>query len=219
MKRLLPVILIFTLALIFFSLIPKALPSPKPASPLPAPQSSGTPHSAIFYPITNYASRLSLRHFGQHLSPRDVGSVPCGEAFTGFHTGDDLEISPDEKDEDVPVYSVSKGTVTSVDSVSGYGGLIIISSELAGQPVTLYYGHVSLGSVIPAKGASVSPGEKLALLGAGCTRETSNERKHLHFGIHKGQTIDLRGYVQNQSDLTDWLNPEETLRSVSAISP
>jgi len=44
-------------------------------------------------------------------------------------------------------------------------------------------------------------------LGKGYSDETDGERKHLHFAIHKGTKIDVRGYVQTKGELQDWLNP------------
>ncbi len=39
-------------------------------------------------------------------------------------------------------------------------------------------------------------------------KETDGERKHLHLGIHKGTVVDLRGYVDSELDLKNWINPE-----------
>jgi len=39
------------------------------------------------------------------------------------------------------------------------------------------------------------------------TKETDEERKHLHFGIHEGESVNLLGYVQNTNELSGWLDP------------
>ena len=52
-------------------------------------------------------------------------------------------------------------------------------------------------------------GEQMALLGKGDSIETDYERKHLHFSINK-KSADLRGYVQNKDELSDWENPLES---------
>lgn len=180
---------------------------------------SPKPIPAFFYPITSYSSRLMLRRFGQLISTPDQKTVPCGEAFVGFHTGDDLETFPSETNVDVPVYAVAAGTINSAEYIGGYGGLLILDAQIQGSPVTIYYGHVNLSSVSRQRGNLVSPGEKLAILGKACSPETAGERKHLHFAIHKGSSVDVRGYVQTNEDLGSWLNPEETLKSLAAVDP
>ncbi|MCL4390115.1 MAG: M23 family metallopeptidase [Patescibacteria group bacterium] len=183
--------------------------SPKPTiAPIPAP--------AFYYPITNYASRLQLRPFGQYISTTDQKTVVCGAAFVGWHTGDDLETTPAEKDSPAPVYSIAAGKILQVSAVSGYGGLIVAAYTLAGQDVTAYYGHVNLTSALAAPGDNVAAGQKLADLGAACSAQTDGERKHLHFAIHKGPTIDVRGYVSTQSELSNWLNPALELAKLGA---
>jgi hypothetical protein len=48
----------------------------------------------------------------------------------------------------------------------------------------------------------------LGILGKGYSGETNGERKHLHLGFHKGNGINLLGYVNTQEQLIDgWLDP------------
>ena len=36
-------------------------------------------------------------------------------------------------------------------------------------------------------------------------------RKHLHLGIHHGSAIELKGYVQEEAELKDFVDPEGVL--------
>ena len=53
----------------------------------------------------------------------------------------------------------------------------------------------------------LAPGDVVGVLGAAFSKETAGERKHLHFGIHKGVRLDLRGYVDAKEALANWLDP------------
>jgi hypothetical protein len=44
------------------------------------------------------------------------------------------------------------------------------------------------------------------MLGKGHSPETDGVRKHLHLGIHKGTSIDIRGYVPTQDSVEQWLD-------------
>ncbi len=72
--------------------------------------------------------------------------------------------------------------------------------------MTAVYGHIKYFSVEKEAGDLVEKGEQIAILGTKGL-ETDDERKHLHFGIHKGSEVDIRGYVQNKSELSAWLDP------------
>ncbi len=159
------------------------------------------------FPISNFSDRITFRTFGQLVSSGEEKKVVCGKAFSGYHTGIDLETTPTEQNSDVPVYSISAGKVVLADFVSGYGGLIVILDSNR----TIYYGHVNIASSTVKKGDTVILGEKLAVLGKGCSSETDGERKHLHFAIHQGQIIDVRGYVPTKSELSVWLDPNTNL--------
>ena len=88
---------------------------------------------------------------------------------------------------------------------SGYGGVLAQNCILAGEPVAVVYGHIALGSVTAKVGDELKSGEQIAALGEPGI-DTDGERKHLHLGIHKGSQVDIRGYVQNQSELGGWLD-------------
>lgn len=186
------------------SLFSLAAPKPPVIPVTPAPTN-------FAYPISNYQNRLTLRHFGQLLTAKDQGTVSCGAAFTGYHTGDDLETTAAEANLTIPVYSILNGKILEVSHVQGYGGLIVASYTINNQPVTAYYGHISLESALVKPGDLVSLGEKIADLGSACSNQTDGERKHLHFAIHQGKTIDVRGYVPTSGELSSWLPPAATL--------
>lgn len=191
------------------------VPSPSPTASI----SQRTIKKELYYPLTNYAARITNRGYGKAVTPSDSASFPCGGNFSGVHTGDDLEVTTDELSAEVPVYAVATGTVRQVGTVGGYGGLAIIEHVLAGQTVTAYYGHIALPKTTIKVGDVVSPGQQLSVLGTACSAQTAGERKHLHFAIHSGTAIDVKGYVVNQTLVRNWLNPKETLSTLKAAEP
>ena len=70
----------------------------------------------------------------------------------------------------------------------------------------MIYGHLKLSSIKANLNQTIDKANPIGILGQGFSYETDNERKHLHLGIHKGTLIDLRGYVQNQSELSVWID-------------
>jgi murein DD-endopeptidase MepM/ murein hydrolase activator NlpD len=171
----------------------------------------------LYYPMTNFNNRITFRSFGQLVKPTDTVS-PCGAPFSGYHDADDLEVTAAEVNTDVPVYAITDGMVLEVGPVSGYGGLLVLGVTIKRQSYTVYYGHINLGSTTLVAGNSVVAGQRLASLGAQCSAQTDGERKHLHFAIHIGTAIDVRGYVPTLSVLADWVNPKVFLAEDSASS-
>ena len=161
-------------------------------------------------PITGGMSRVTKKPFGLFVSPGHSPIAP--EKFIGYHTGTDFETSPDEQTADVPIFAACDGKLLLKKYASGYGGVAVESCVLNNQDVTLIYGHLRLDSIVPKTGDALTAGEKISVLGTGYSSETDGERKHLHFGIHKGTEVSILGYVQNQSDLSGWLNPADYLR-------
>lgn len=173
--------------------------------------------SQYYFPLSDYFNRIKIRKFSQYFGPNDPKpAMECGRVFVGFHDGDDLEVASSEKNSDVPVKAVVSGKIVQAGHVNGYGGLLIESGELAGEPVTIYYGHVDLGSISKKVGDTVEAGEEIANLGEGCSSETDGERKHLHFAIKKGKDVDVRGYVPSEQVLSNWQNPGELLKRLTA---
>lgn len=168
---------------------------------------------AFYYPMVDYQQHISRKAFGQFIP--DDGT----DRFTGYHTGDDIEVS--DVTAEVPVYAITDALVTSKQYVSGYGGVVIIEFEDAeGDVYHALYGHVDLASVPFEVGESVARGDQLAVLGDHESAETDGERKHLHFGIYAYASTELyAGYVQDDADLVAWENPSQFLRDRYAQAP
>lgn len=173
----------------------------------------------LYFPMTGYKERTTVRPFGTLVDPDDHHSLPCGDQFEGFHTADDLEVIDEEIDREVPVFAITTGKVVQIGEVEGYGGLVVIDHEVEGKNVAVYYGHIDLSSVKVLENGPVKAGEKIANLGDHCSVESSFERKHLHFGIHKDPDIDVRGYVPTLEELNNWYDPEKLFRSNNVKEP
>lgn len=168
--------------------------------------------TSLAQPLERANERPKKLTFGLYVTP-DPAQNPIDppERFIGYHTALDFEIFPEEKDQAVSVYSICPGKVVYKNTVEGYGGTLIQSCVIQGQEVTVLYGHLKPSSMSIEKDAALKAGEKLGVLGAHLSEETSQTRKHLHLGIHKGNRIELRGYVQAKSDLDQYLNPAPLL--------
>jgi len=148
----------------------------------------------------DFMKRITKKKFGDYV---DKDSSPIQpEKFEGFHTGVDYEF--DDIDVDVPVYAVSDGVVVFKKWVSGYGGTVVVESLIDNRKVYLLYGHLLLESI--TNNEVVLKGDRLGILGHGYSYETDNARKHLHLAISK-EKLDLRGYVIDKEELTDWIDP------------
>lgn len=161
----------------------------------------------IVVPLDKVKKRVTKKPFGIFITPKDSPVQP--EKFRGYHTGIDYEVFPEEMKADVSVRAVCPGTIAVKRSATGYGGVIVERCELGGGPVTVVYGHLALGSVTADIGESVEQGDVIGVLGTAGSADTDSERKHLHLGIHKGEVIDIRGYVAEQKMLDQWLDPCE----------
>jgi hypothetical protein len=186
---------------------PISVPVPPPVDPLL------NTTTGLDYPMPDFALRNSVNFFGTYYpsgTPRSQypdSVCPNNTLYTGYHAADDLEIMPTEQNIDVPVYAVSDGVVQFAGSASGYGGLVIISFTYQNQSYTALYGHVDTRTLKFAKGQKVSKGNVLANLAPACSSYSGNNRKHLHFAIHKGTSIVESGYVSTKSALDNWLDP------------
>lgn len=219
-----PLILIAILVILILGL---AIMSQKKSSNPPAknPTTSTTAEKnpienanyKYFYPINNYEGRLTVRWFGKYVSASEKPPT-CGRTFVGFHDADDLEIFKGEVNETVPVYAIADSKLIEFSEVAGYGGLLVLEANINGQKYTLNYGHIKLSSVRFQKGDDVPAGAQVAELGQGCSAETDGERKHLHFAIHKGDGVDVRGYLNSEQELASWENPKEFLQNLQAVN-
>ena len=151
----------------------------------------------VYLPIDDYELRRSYKGFGEYIEDR----------FTGYHIGDDIEYV--DVTDDVPVYAMADGTISYLDSVWGYGGLLMIEHVIDDVTYQALYGHIDLRSVPYGVGDAVVAGEKVAILGEPHEGETSGERKHLHFGLYKGTDIRFQGYASTTSEVEDWVNPSD----------
>jgi murein DD-endopeptidase MepM/ murein hydrolase activator NlpD len=173
---------------------------------------NGNAHGFV-HPMERYEKRPKLLTFGLYVTP-DPARNPINppERFEGYHTALDLEVFPEELDQAVPVFAACQGEIVEKSESEGYGGVVIQNCKLDNETVTVLYGHLALNSIHQERGQTIKAGTKLGILGDNKSAETSFTRKHLHFQIHKGDALELRGYVQSESELSSYINPEEVLK-------
>ncbi|NTW30834.1 MAG: M23 family metallopeptidase [Candidatus Moranbacteria bacterium] len=166
---------------------------------------------AYIFPIERADERVTKKPFGVHITKAASPVQP--ERFSGYHTGTDFEVFPDETDTDVGISAICDGVLLMKRSASGYGGVAAQSCTYDGRPITVVYGHLRLSSIPVKVGEPIAAGDFLGNLGAGYSSETDGERKHLHLGIHRGDIVDIRGYVTTVRQLSDWIDPYVLIRS------
>lgn len=172
--------------------------SPDISSPNPQAMSGFQP------PLAKASNRVTKKSFGVYITPATSPIQP--EKFSGYHTGTDFEIFPEELTIDVPVKAICSGKLLMKKSASGYGGVAVEVCILDGNPITVIYGHLKLSSIDAKINADLQVGDTLGILGADKSTETSGERKHLHLSLHKGSAINILGYVNSQSQLSSWID-------------
>lgn len=158
--------------------------------------------SKLLAPIAEFQQRITKKPFGLYITPQTSPIQP--ERFSGYHTGVDVEYI--DATTTVPVFAVADGTIKYSGLVNGYGGVEILSFKLNNQDYLALYGHLKPSSLI-ANNTNVRAGEQIAVLGQGYSTETDGEREHLHFAIYLGTDFNFKGYVQNQTELKNWLDP------------
>jgi len=166
--------------------------------------------AALVAPIGQASGRVTKKPFGIFITPQNSPVQP--EKFYGYHTGTDFETFPEEQNNDVPIYAITSGKILLKKWASGYGGVLVESGQINNGSVTIIYGHLNLGSITKNVGDTLDSGEQFSVLGKGYSQETDGERKHLHLGIHKGTGINILGYVNNKSDLGDWIDPMSVIQ-------
>jgi len=157
--------------------------------------------TSIVEPVKDFKARITKKPFGILITPETSPIQP--ERFSGYHTGVDVEYG-DVKD-DVVVLAVADGLVKYSGWVVGYGGVIAIRHQINNKEYLAVYGHLNPATLI-TKG-KVIKGEQIGILGQENSTETDNERKHLHFALYIGKDLNLKGYVEVQNQLSDWINP------------
>lgn len=203
-KILLITVILLAGAILFLVKNHKTLNAPAVNS-MPSSPSAILSPANLADPISQAKQRITKKPFGIFVSPGHSPISP--ERFTGYHTGVDFETFSNEQNSDVPVYAFCQGNLLYKNWVSGYGGVAIQSCVINGQPVTVLYGHLQLTSIDFKIGDKLSSGQKIGVLGKGYSTETDGERKHLHLSIHRGNGIELLGYVQDENQLKNWIDP------------
>ncbi len=172
-------------------------------------------NSKLISPLNvNIDERIWLNPYGnipsETVKQGDYSDYICksGKSMAGYHTGADFEVTKEEINADVPVYSISDGKVRQAGFVNGYGGLLIAEYNITGQTYTVYYGHIDLTKVNVKNGSTLKKGQKIAELAPACSSKNGNTRKHLHFGVHKGSAIDVKGYATDKAQLSNWIDPK-----------
>lgn len=171
------------------------------------------------YPLEKTLDRPSDKSFGQFIDKKFyIGKENrFPNQFYGYHAGADLEIFPEELNTEVPVLAVTSGAISYIGQVSGYGGLIL--EKMDNEDLTALYGHLKFQDSNLKVGDKVQAGQKIAGLGNAFSSETGGERKHLHFGIYKGQDLYFKGYETSQNNLeAKWLDPLKFLQSRISVS-
>lgn len=156
-------------------------------------------------PIAEFTQRITKKPFGIFITPETSPVQP--DRFTGYHTGVDVEYG--DVSGDVPIYAIADGTIVLRKFASGYGGVVVIEHAINGQKLHALYGHLDPKSMLDTNVTAVQAGDVIGVLGDGHTQETDGARKHLHFSIRPAGPPDIRGYVQTQEELAQWINPLE----------
>ena len=161
------------------------------------------------WPMDRADARITKKPFGIAIDPRTSPVQP--ERFSGYHTGTDFEVFPEEAGHPVAVHAVCDGVVRSVQRVRGYGSVVVQACHHDGAPITVLYGHVTLRETTVAVGDTLTAGEAFTVLGAAGSTDTDGERQHLHLGIHKTDTLVFAGYVPRAEQLVLWVDFEEIM--------
>ena len=169
---------------------------------IPSKSTQEIPDSNFAFPIAQFKKRITKKPFGIYITPQSSPVQP--ERFTGYHTGIDVEYQDITKD--VPVYAIADGEIIYSNFVSGYGGVLILKINISGLMHSVLYGHLRPSS-LPNIGKTFKKGDQMTVLGTNYSNETDSERKHLHFSILSNDRIDVKGYAQNQSELSGWIDP------------
>jgi murein DD-endopeptidase MepM/ murein hydrolase activator NlpD len=210
MKKIFIIVILIILAAVFWlyrfvPLIRKNIKTPT----VILPSLTISPQLKFALPIQNYFQNQTKKIFGQYITFQNSPVQP--ERFTGYHTGVDIEVNEEDLNSKVDVLAIADSKLIYKNWVSGYGEVVVIAFSDNGQDYTALYGHLNIDSVLKNIGDSLEKGEKIGELGQAFSTQTDGERKHLHFSIHKGSAIELRGYVQNKSLLNGWVDPNQIL--------
>ena len=110
---------------------------------------------------------------------------------SSFHTGTDFA-APDG----TPILAAADGAVTVAEFSGGYGGLVVIEHQIAGQTVATAYGHMWEHGIHVTAGDQVSAGQHIGDIGS----SGNSTGPHLHFEVRTG------GTDGEHTDPAAWLN-------------
>lgn len=164
-------------------------------------------NSVAVAPVNEFENRITKKKFGTFVTPENSPVSP--ERFRGYHTGVDVEFT--DTVEEVFVNAIADGEVIYSTTASGYGGVIAILHKIENQDYVAVYGHLKPSSLVAAN-TQVAAGQKIGVLGDDRSVDTDGERKHLHLSITKGNTLNLKGYVQTEEELKNWIDPLEIIK-------
>jgi len=169
-----------------------------------------SPKDLLFHPIDDFPVGIIKKPFGIFITPTNSPISP--EKFTGYHAGADVEINESiSATAQIPIYAIADGVVVKSGKAQGYGGVIAIRHSLHEEVFVAVYGHLNPRNLVP-QGRTVKAGQVIGYLGKAFSPETDGERRHLHFGMHKGDAVTIVGYAFQQSDLAQWQDPAEFFR-------
>ncbi len=214
MKKNIFLLLLVVITIVFFS---QKNPQTKSNGVVKTKDTENT--SNWFYPMKNYSSRIKYKGFGTYVDENFYEKAPkiFPTHFYGFHAAVDLEATAAEEKSNVPVYVVTTGKILYVGEVQGYGGVVL--QQIDNDHIALY-GHIKLSSLSLNVGDTAAAGQRICYLGNAYSAETGGERKHLHFGIHKGTDLYFLGHEQTRKELNaQWENPTKFLEKKGAVEP
>lgn len=166
---------------------------------------------SVRQPIDDALNRPTPLSFGVYVTPDpEQNPIDPPERFTGYHVGLDYEVTEEELERDVPIYSICTGEIVSSSSAEGYGGLLVQRCRLGREDVTVLYGHLAREG-LPDEGREVEAGEQIGILAPARSDDSGHNRKHLHLGIHRGEELDFRGYVQEEEEIQEFIDPKTVL--------
>ena len=172
-------------------------------NPLPDTQIALDAFNQLFTsPINRHEERVTKKPFGLNILP---GKSPiAGDRFTGIHVGVDFETFAEEADIPIAIYAICEGPLRIKTFANGYGGVAVQTCELDEQTISVIYGHLHLDSIQPSVQELLTQGQFIGYLGKGGSKQTDGVRKHLHLGIRSGVSSDIRGYIKDESELSNW---------------
>ncbi len=166
-------------------------------------------------PLEHATNRPTPLHFGVHVTPDPADNpIDPPERFTGYHVATDYEVSADELDAPIPVFAICRGKIVYSGFAEGYGGLVIQRCTLDREPISVIYGHLSRNGLLE-DGLTVRSGQQIGYLADARSVDSDGNRKHLHLGIHKGKALDMRGYVQTEGEMAEFIDPATVLQQLN----